>query len=222
MGVEGSVPTQAGHDGASAPRRRPRTFQIVWGALAGALLLGAGTVYFFAEQNTTREVAAPASRDQAPAGTTVATAPRAADQSATLRPAALASPQQPAVPASPAAGAPAPQAPAVSPAVTAQNSSSPPRDQSQGVSNPPAPSRAPSSAARPSMNQEPVALPNPDVMVVQASRAHMRSGPSRNARLVGTSVRGTEVKIVGRSGRWVKIETEGRSGWISGKLLASR
>jgi SH3-like domain-containing protein len=72
------------------------------------------------------------------------------------------------------------------------------------------------------MSQEPVALPNPGTMVVQASRAKMRSAPNRTARVVGTAVKGNQVKVVGRSGTWLEIETEGRSGWINRKLLGPR
>src|SRR3954467_4975273 len=182
MGVAGSVDKEVAKEterggAAAANRRRLKPVQLALGGLA-ILLLPVGAIYLFAERDTGAEVAAPPNQQQVREGNQVPAAPSLAPQASPARLASADTPQQ-STASVPSAKTPTPQTPSGSPSVTAQNSNPVPADQARPAPSGPSKFQA-SGTSRQSMTQEPVALPNPEMMVVQASRAHIRSAPSRS------------------------------------------
>jgi hypothetical protein len=211
--------TRAGDEGRATPARRRFTPIVLGGFVVLILLAGAG--YLFTE----RDVGVPQPADEQTTQSTSAPTPTP-QPSPQPPPHAQAAPPAPpaassaATPAPPSAPAPSSAAtPAPSSAAKAQEAISPTGEAQPAPGTPG--ERVPPTASQ-SINQEPAALPNADMKVVQATRANMRSAPRLRAPVLGTVAQGSQVRVIGRAGRWVQVETQGRTGWINAKLLGAR
>jgi len=61
-----------------------------------------------------------------------------------------------------------------------------------------------------------------DIRAVRGSRVNMRGGPGTSYAVLGTLIRGEEVRVLKEPGNgWVKLKVvdTGRIGWMSAKLL---
>jgi Bacterial SH3 domain. len=69
------------------------------------------------------------------------------------------------------------------------------------------------------MTNRATALPSDEVLIIERSRANVRSEPSRNGRVIAKIAKGTQVKVIRRSRNWIEVETGAYRGWISSSLL---
>jgi hypothetical protein len=227
-------------------RRGSRT-RIVLGSLL-TLLVVAAVVYYFAGHRTGTEVAIAPSAKQSSESDAVPTPRRAADSAD--HPVASTSPQPDPSQSPPAAASPqqSPTASPRSvtapeemrkdpPAAAAQNATSDaPTETNEGAAKPsessgaradartgaPAVEQQPMHARPTSLPDQPAAAPKQDevISVVKRGPANIRSAPSKNARVIGTAAKDTQLREIGRSGTWVEVETKAGRGWIGAGLLA--
>ena len=227
----GGDPPGSGAPRATAAPRRSTRSRIVVGSIIGLLLLGA-FFYNFAGRDNALDFA---SRNQAPEGLQIATAPRplnGVDASRGTAPTEMAPPSQsqspepiPTPPSSPQQSS----APAAPPSAV-ENATLVPRtvttsrvvrsdDQSRVIAN----ERPPNQAGVPNtspMTDRATSLPSDEVLVVQRSRANIRTEPSPTGRVIGTAAKGSKVKVISRSQNWIEVEVGAGRGWISGSLLS--
>ena len=192
------------------PRRRSG-MRTVLGSLIVLLLVGAA-VYYFAGRNTGTDATHPPEPRQAERATETPASPPPSQSAARQT-------ESPAVPAPPEAPSSASQ-PQQSASPAPPSVPAPSAGQAEAV-----PSSAPATAGQQSepMSNRASALPASDeLMVVQAARANIRSEPGRNGRVIGTAVKGSQVKVIGRSKNWVEVESDAGKGWISGSLLRAQ
>jgi hypothetical protein len=62
---------------------------------------------------------------------------------------------------------------------------------------------------------------NQDIVFVQQSGVHIRSGPSANTRVVGSARKGTRLTVRNREGDWVQVESDQFTGWIKSRFVAA-
>ena len=217
---------------ATAAARTTTRTRIVVGSIVGLLLLGA-FLYNFVDRDNAIDLA---SRNQASEGSQVATAPRPLDG---VDPSRERAPAE-----TPLPGQSRSSEPVLTPSSSPQPSSAPaarptpvedatlvPRavttsrvvrsdDESRVTANehPANPAGVPNTSQ---MTDRATALPSHDeVLVVQGSRANIRTEPSRTGRVIGTAAKGSKVKVISRSRNWIEVEVGAGRGWISGSLLS--
>jgi len=210
----------------TAGARTTISTRIVLGSIVGLLLIAA-TLYYFVGRDAVDFV----SRNSTSEGPQVTTAPGPLDP-----------PRQTASPEAPGPSQPRSSEPVLTQPSSPQQSSTPagppsrveettltPRSvttsrilQSDDRSPPTANERPDDRAAVPStspMTSRATALPSDEVLVVQRSRANIRTEPSRKGRVIGTAAKGTQVKVISRARNWIEVEVGGGRGWITGALL---
>ena len=227
----GGDPPGSGAPRAAVAARTATKTRIVVGSIVGMLLLGV-FLYTLTGRDNALDFA---SRNQAPEGLQVATAPRplnGVDPSRGTAPTETASqghsqssepvltrpssPQQSSAPAAPPS--PVENAPLVPRAVTTSRVV-PSDDRSRVIAN----DRPANQAGVPNtspMTDRATSLPSDEVLVVQRSRANIRTEPSRTGRVIGTAAKGSKVKVISRSRNWFEVEVGAGRGWISGRLLS--
>ena len=213
---------------ATAAERTTTSTRIVLGSIVGLLLI-ATILYYFVGRDAAIDFA---SRNQTSEGLQVTTVPRPLDGVGSPQQTATASvPDQPGSSEGVLARPPSVQqrstqaAPPVEESILAPRSVTTSRilqsdDRSPLTGNERPENRAAAPSTSP-MTSRASALPNDEVLVVQRSRANIRTEPSRKGRVIGTAAKGTQVKVISRSRNWIEVEVGGAKGWITGSLLGS-
>jgi|GEM_PF-3699059 len=227
----GGDPPGSGPPRATAAARTATKTRIVVGSIVGLLLLGA-FLYNLAGRDNALDFA---SRNQASEGPQIATDPRPLNG---VDPSRGTAPRETAPP-----GQSQSSEPVLTPPSSPQQSSAPagqplPVEGANLVPRAVTTSRIVRSAdeSRVTANEHPAtqagvpntspmtdratSLPSDEVLVVQRSRANIRTEPSRTGRVIGTAAKGSKVKVISRSRNWIEVEVGAGRGWISGSLLS--
>lgn len=196
------------------------------GLVAGgviALLLLAGTVYYFTGDRADPQVATEPDvkqSDSAPPAAESRPADSANQQAAAPQPSAPSATAEPQTPPpamtqttpSDAQAAPTPAPSAVTPPVA-------PATPPQTATNDVPPAAPPAAEPQPTMRDQAAALPDQKaiMLVVKRGPANIRATPG--GRVIGTAAVNEQVKQITHAGGWIEVEAGSVRGWIASTLL---